>query len=486
MDIYVEGLDAFSSGECVLVNKDSQGKALSQDKVLLVPMELISDLNNDGKINSVDSSLRYAANKSGASADEIENGTEYLFVNDTMSNGLWDKDDPDKPSGHTDDDDIQELKVTLSPNFGAAWFAHSAIDKLEFYKTKACSAGDKISFPWNLSNNNPMPEKIYVRTQVDVKAQVEGNLVLKFGKEDKSQTYCEVKLKFDVIKRLGDAKFFEAAHDYIMENNTRLFTFHSQINQGGEARITVMRESASEMKAVETYWRSNKLINIDEVASEYSGASVIINSNFTFDTQDVLRPGDTPAYHLTRRCHGRLISGGVYNADVSSDNEDRNVPAPGHLLKGSVYAGPSGKYIAMVSKGNFVMTEGRVPLDHSPPFQEAMGGFNTNYPQGNFNEMYVGRTQTALADKILFVMHSWGATSEHIAQACQASGVPSLPGGDEDDLMLIKGDAGTSIALAYKTANDELKVKLKGLKHEFPKLHYCINTYLAFYCDKPR
>ena len=173
----------------------------------MIPFEFTSDLDNDGKIDAADTTLQVMANRFDASADEIEKGTEYLFVNDNMSNGLGDKDDPNKPAGTTDDDDVQELKITFDPNFGAAWFDYPAIDELEFYKTKACADGDKITFPWNLSNNNPLPERIYVRTKNDVTSQIEGDLVLKFGTMDMSETFAEGKLKFTVVKGVGDSKF---------------------------------------------------------------------------------------------------------------------------------------------------------------------------------------------------------------------------------------------------------------------------------------
>jgi hypothetical protein len=54
--------------------------------------------------------------------------------------------------------------------------------------------------------------------------------------------------------------------------------------------------------------------------------------------------------------------------------------------------------------------------------------------------------------------------------------------------MLILGDANTSIALAYKKADDALTVTNKGSKHTWVGAAggYTINTYLLFYCNKPR
>lgn len=59
----------------------------------LLPIDLATDLNNDGQITSADSALREAATKSGASDTDKKKGTEYMFINDKMSNGVWDVDD---------------------------------------------------------------------------------------------------------------------------------------------------------------------------------------------------------------------------------------------------------------------------------------------------------------------------------------------------------------------------------------------------------
>jgi len=224
--------------------------------VSLLPFELSSDLNNDGKAGEgADSSLKSAALQSGASDDAKEKGTEYLFVNDRLSNGLWDKEDSDssKPASATDDDDVQEIKTTCAATWGAIWFDHPIINKLAFYKAKACNAGDKLTFPFALSESNKLPEKLYVRAE-EVTAQIEGELVMKLGKVDKTETWAEDKLKFTVVKELGDTKYFYAARDYILENNTRFFA-HDRTYTGRSFRIISMREEASTMYPIDTYNR---------------------------------------------------------------------------------------------------------------------------------------------------------------------------------------------------------------------------------------
>lgn len=67
-------------------------------------------------------------------------------------------------------------------------------------------------------------QKLYVRLDgTGFTEQAEGDLVMKFGKADKSETRTRDKIKFTAIKQLGDEKFFQAARDYILECNTKLF-----------------------------------------------------------------------------------------------------------------------------------------------------------------------------------------------------------------------------------------------------------------------
>ena len=428
---------------------------------LLLPVEVVSDLNNNGKIDDGDRRLKSEGAKSDATDEQKEKATEYLFANDNLSNGLWDKDDSDsnKPQNHKDDDDVEELNLTCAATWGAVWFDHPAIDKLAFYKTKECKPADKVEFPFALSETNKLPETLYVRAEGAFTEQVDDDLVMKFGKADQSETWAEDKLKFSVVKHFGDKKFFEAARDYIMERNTKLFAHVKNYGSNKKIRMVVMREEAAIMKALDTYWQTPPLWGIDEVVNVASGSTAVINANFTFDIQSV-----RTFKNMTRRCHGRLVTGGVLNTDVSSDNDDPAVPPPPpnpHPLRGSVYAGPEAKYIAMQSPNSFAIAKGRVPIA-SPP-QEALGGWHTDYSNPNQHVM-VGIGKTKLNHRLIFTLHVTDGSgfTEQIAHDAKESGVPDLPSGNLGNLMLILGDAGTSEALAYRTANEQLKVRCLG------------------------
>ena len=169
-----------------------------------------------------------------------------MFVNDQLSNGAWDKEqsDPNKPATEINDDDAEELKTICGTTWGAVWFEYEGGDvtKLAFYKTKECTAAGKVTFPFVLSETNKLPEKLFVRAEPESgwTAQVEGKLVMKFGKADKSETYAADKLRLTVVKEIGNMKYFHAARDYMLEQNTRL---HVRYFKAGsqEIRITAMR-----------------------------------------------------------------------------------------------------------------------------------------------------------------------------------------------------------------------------------------------------
>ena len=453
---------------------------------MLLPFDLVSDLNNDGKIGSTDSQLKKAAYADGASDDDIEKGTEYLFVNDNISNGLWDKDDtadPSKPASATDDDDVECFNVTCAATRGAIWFEHPAIGKLAFYKTKKCADGDKLTFPFVLSDTNKLPDKIYIRAEGEFDAQVDGDLVMKFGTVDKATVWASEKEKFTIVRQFGDAKYFQAARNYIMENNTRFYTCIRKYTSSKWMSLVVMREEAMSMTALDTYWRTPRLFGIGEVVGAYNGASVVINANMTFDKHFI-----AANKVLTAKCQGRLVSGGSLNTNVSSDNDDKSVPWPDNPLnpqRGSELAGPTGKYVAMVNN-KFVFAKGRVPVSPAP--QEAMGGLSTNYGRDNQPQM-IGDAPVDKTNRVLFTatpyLTSTGMTQLFSADA-QKSGVQALPGGSAGELMLFKLDGGTSLALAYKNPDDALSIRIKGSKHDPDPTHYCVNTYLMFMCNKPR
>jgi len=204
------------------------------DKVSLVTVDLISDLNNDGQITAADNPLRDAAMESGATDEIKDKGTEFIFHNDNLSNGAWDKEDTDpaRPTTAKDDDDAEEIIIKPGITEGEVWLDHPAISGLSFYKTRECKQADKVNLsPTNkftVSASNPFPDKLFIRAEgslayPDANPQVEGDLVLKIKIGTNGQEIEAVKMKFTIVKEFGAKKYFSASDDYIGENNTEVF-----------------------------------------------------------------------------------------------------------------------------------------------------------------------------------------------------------------------------------------------------------------------
>ena len=88
-----------------------------------------------------------------------------------------------------------------------------------------------------------------------------------------------MKLKFTVVNHVGDTKFFHATRDYIMEKNTKLYATEKDYN-GEMMRTVVMRQEATAMKALDTFYRNTKLRGINAVVGAFPEQSVVVNGNF--------------------------------------------------------------------------------------------------------------------------------------------------------------------------------------------------------------
>jgi hypothetical protein len=441
----------------------AEGPGALQETKLLLPVDLVSDLNNDGQITAADNPLRDAAMAGGATDEIKDKGTEFIFHNDTLSNGIWDKEDTDpaKPATEKDDDDAEEIRVKVGITEGEVWLEHPAIAKLSFYKTRECKPADKVNLSptskFTVSASNPFPDKLFMQADVDgaltyppANPQFEGDLVLKIKVGTNGQEIEAVKMKLTVAKQLGAKKFFHAARDYILENNTELFVQnwgYPVANPTVFMRMCVMREEATKMSPYESYWDdaykgyldsnpppgtpfepsiyTTNGFGIDGAVSADNAMTVVINGNQCDFTDPGLpdprttigryqRLADLTAMSLlgepevTDRCHGRVIIDGKKNQS-SSDFDDESALITGTSFRGSDLAGedpvtgttnPGGKYIAQFENGHFEMGAGRVPwpsvagtLPITDLASNAMGGLSSNYgssARNNYPNSFVG------------------------------------------------------------------------------------------------
>jgi len=315
--------------------------------------------------------------------------------------------------------------------------------------------------------------------------------VVKFGKADKSETWAEDKLRLTVVKGLGDKKYFHAARDYIMENNTLLFT--DEKKYGGETmRVVVMREEAATMKTFETFYRTPKLYGIGAVVGANTDQTVIVNGNFTYGvvpTLKDLRPSTFPK--MTGRCNGILIQNGARNNSVSTDSAQAAAyKKPFFNIDGGPskdLCGPFAKHLAQLGSGAFTFTVGEVPVNAG--YREAIGGLTTNYASAEDEEAnLIGRAVINHGGerKLIFTAQTDVNVSPDGSKGNGTIGLKSDVEKASPNWVILTMDGASSVALAYadpnSTPTDTLTVQYGGIK----TLQYYVNTFVMFKCQKPR
>jgi hypothetical protein len=468
-------------GEAAKVLLEPQMSEGIEREVRLVPVELITDIDNDGKIGGADRGLAQEAIESGATEEEIDEGTEFLFANDNLSNGAWDTEDTTtegKPAD-ADDDDAEELRINPGITEGEVWLDHPAIAGLKFYRDKKCTQPINLSPSQRLTISASTPDKVFVRAESvnfpdPRNPQVEGELKLMIKPPGGAAAGIEAaKMKLTIVKTLGAEKYFYAATDYIYENNSK-FCARDWKKGGHEYRVISMLESKTTMDVYDAYPAKEK--GIDEVIASQSSQTVIINGNQCFDLENIFThpPG------FTTKCHGRIVSGGTL---LQPPSDDRTADP------GSPLAGSEGSYISQ-SSGTFSLKGGIVPV--AAGLGSAMGGMSTNYgARVNSRSQIVGRVEDVSDENLVFTASQLvgeGGVPDLKAAAVDSGVADTLTGEDRSlggrGAELLCLDGSTSVAVAYENGSGTLQVGPNpGRKHS---VGYFVNTYLMFKCDKPR
>jgi len=518
-----------------LVQVDSPSGVTSS--ALLIPIDVISDVNHDGDVDYLDEWLRDAALEPGAPAPVVENGTQYLLANDPMSNGKWDVEDitgnwayaypqyssmKPAPVG-VGDDDAKLIKITINGlKSGVAWFEHPSINQLEFFNAKRCAPSDKINItansPFDLSSG--LPRNLYVRLKSEFDSDtVAGSLTLLVG-SDTANVWGRASMPLTLVKGLGGAKFFEAARAYILENNTKCFVsdylLPNKSNPQSRFRLCIMREEATELAPIDAYADGTKGI----LPSVWSGSgrrvelpTVAVNGNqcfFSAGYEESIGDLTHTIKQIADRCQGRVIVGSTVKA-ISSDNFDESTkPA-----KGSVLAGPD-----PIPVGNIAGNDGitGTPDDIPNPHAGEAGGKFLGYNSGSWNfeagvahgNMAVGGLSTnynsAFRQDVAHQMVGFipgfetgkgcvfTATqiigtgyARDFALAASLSGNPSLaPSTDPNaQKLLILDSGGGSIALVHPDGDGNTVPVYIGRKSMLGVPYY-VNNYLEFYSKLPR
>jgi hypothetical protein len=329
-----------------------------------------------------------------------------------------------------------------------------------------------------------------------------GDLTLVFGKIDKRQRYAEIKTRLSIVYDYGDADFFKAARDYILERNTRLYVrdfkdygYPDVEDPSVIYRLCVMREEATELVPFNAHLANKR--GILEVASGLptTKPAVIINGNQCFfssglDEGNLL---DLPQMYATiaDKCHGRLIQGGAA-ASISSDNHD-----PTTTPKGSPLAGPDplpgtndpgGKYVGSNNSGPWTFAAGQ-----ATGTQKALGGLSTNYglaeraaePHqmiGYWPGLESGKGCVFTATQIKGV-----GNAPLFKDFSSYSKVPALtPSADSGAIKLFILDCGIgSVDLMHVDPSEQLQSAFLGRKTR-TGVPYYLADYLAFKTSIPR
>ena len=460
----------------------------------LVPVKLYSDLNNDGTLDRADSGLAATPYTSGATYQPKANGIEYMFINDKLSNGAWDREDPDAPADIPDpsnptgppiptgDDDAKRLIVDPGIKDGEAWFTHGGIAGISFYRDKGCtneitelSGGKKMTIV-STDTAKSWPPVIYMRADGDKikftdENQLESDLrLMARGKESESPIEA-VKMKLVIIKQLGSLDHHLAVVDYIKEQNTEMY--HNVLHaKKGDVSFVAMLRSQTQLVGINARPSKSKGIGEVAVSPTWKDLTVIINATYNygppgtkiFDSEDFFEK------HL-----GELFVSGKWD---SSCSVKISVVDPTGIYK---------KHIGSSAKGVFTMgLGGDLPVGA----WDGTGGLK--------NISYSGLRWTAVVDSVV------PGTTEHLLFA--ASGDDDTMGefsvynamacDDDGGWSWMECDGGASVAMAISRQPRPMKVLVAGERHSSWWVStinplsgsnlYWIKAYLGFRATKIR
>ncbi|HEY5745774.1 MAG TPA: hypothetical protein VIU12_06845, partial [Chryseolinea sp.] len=382
------------------------------------------------------------------------------------------------------------------------WFDHPAINDLEFYKTKECKSEDKINIkfesPFDLTQGE-LPKSIYVRVEnedTNALSETTGDLRLFLTKSSPSEILAETKLPLTVVRSFGAAHFFNAARDYIFENNTKVFIrdhgYPFGPNPSIVFRLCVMREEATNLIPYDAYTADKK--GVEAAASAMGGPTVAINGNQCFfeiglDESDA---GDLPQMlgNIADSCHGRLIRNSLL-APISSDNYYTTTdPAPGSPLAGPdpipETGEPGGKFVVK-SSTSWNFAAGRASGAN------ALGGLSTYYASperaDKAHQMIGFAKGTETGKGCVFTateIKGVGAATTFKSGA-SSSGVEALtPSADAGAIKLFILDSGAgSLGLMHIDPSGTLRSAYIGRKSKFGFPYY-VADYLGFTSTAPR
>lgn len=427
--------------------------ALTRTALIRGVASILSDLDNNGVIDQMDKSFKLAARIPDTASGALEEATEYMFVNDDLSNGSWDKDDidPNRPQTATLDDDVEVIAIQAGVTEGLLWFEHPAIDRLSFYSRPECTAIDLVSIKQGaefiISPQHPSPGILYIRSDtggnLPANLEIGGSLTLHFKALATDSPVEIASLQLTLVKEFGASTYFLAANDYILERNTEIFvrdkTFPvNSSNPTARLRVSSLRAAATTMVPFEAYepnyehWvqsgspgdgftTTNRIaVGLDEVMNASGSSSLLINGNLC-DFSSGISAVEAAALSvvglplMTDKCHGNIKELNRPISPVSNTHFDATTDAPRTHMKGHRFAGPDpipgttppipgGKTIAQYDDGRFVFS-----ADYAPTaiLANTTTGFVTNLSQlGGLATNYEDPAKDTTANQLIGIFRS--------------------------------------------------------------------------------
>ncbi len=301
------------TGPRVVVDEPPPAIGPAGRHISLTAVELYTDMNNDGRMDDADAGwtnygyrtvpepspnatqAEIAAQLAEHGAT-IDKGTEFIFVNDALSNGAWDKEDPDAPGTTTTDDDAERLVIQTGLYSGKCWLEHPAIAGLKFYRESTLTNevtltqanptildthGDPTG-PWTLHMRAEGP---FTFPDPD-NPQIEGDLKLMVQGPSGGPPVEAAKMKLTVVQGLGATKHHLAAIDYINEKNTTNYT--NRLTAVGtvfdrHTYYAIMNRSRTELFGINAGPSALKGITEVKNSAAWKEMSAIINATYNYD-----------------------------------------------------------------------------------------------------------------------------------------------------------------------------------------------------------
>jgi hypothetical protein len=414
---------------------DKDSGTFTQTTVSLLPVEIYSDLNNDGTLTSADSGLTGKPYASGASDEEKDKGTEFIFLNDDLSNGAWDRNDSKTPSdgkpADPNDDDAEEIVIKLQASQGEIWLEHPAINSLKFYDNAKCTGTEvplKSGNRLNLATRT-IPEHVYMRVETEVSGyQSAGDLVLKYATTAGGAGTDATKMKLVVVDDIRAEKHHRVVVDYIREKNTKHYFNWVDRTKADSAYVGYLAKNTN-IDGIDPRggvgWLGGGIHSIQEAMS--LGADAVVVGNYAGGhTYPIIGDNYWPTFQ-----DGEIYEGGSWN----------------HLTSHTAANARVGYWRTIISGGGFSHETmfGDIPAAGT---SGGMAGLVHEPIRSDGGTSAMGRADVSEEDTVIYLNSGYSSRQLGIFEAALKIGIIPPQHPNSDGWAFRQFDGGNSTALA--------------------------------------